>query len=83
MSVKVDVDELADAMAEYAFAYLITVGDDYRAHTVVWPPSQLGGYTLIVDGNGTLDGRALTISPERVLHRPAGNEHDCVPIEAD
>ncbi len=116
MSVTVDLDRLADTMADYAFAFLITVGDDYRAHTVavgpvlsdgaldigdvgnttvrnvdahpgitvVWPPSQPGGYTLIVDGRGTLDGRSLTISPERaVLHRPAGNAHDCVPIDGN
>ncbi len=34
MSVKVDLDQLAEALADFAFGYLITVGDDYRAHTV-------------------------------------------------
>jgi hypothetical protein len=49
--------------------------------TLVWPPSKPGGYTLIVDGRGELEGDALTIVPDRaVLHRPAGNSHDCVPI---
>jgi hypothetical protein len=122
MSVKVDLDQLADALADFTFAYLITVGDDYRAHTVaaqpilsdgildvgaignttrrnvdqhdgvtlVWPPSQPGGYTLIVDGLGTA-GETLTVTPTRaVLHRPATAEtpatnpgclHDCVPLE--
>ena len=124
MSVKVDLDQLADALADFTFAYLITVGDDYRAHTVavqpvlsdgaidvgsignttrknvgqhdgvtlVWPPSQPGGYTLIVDGRGRSTDDALTVEPTRaVLHRPATPEtpaanpgclHDCVPLES-
>lgn len=123
MSVKVDLDGLADALADFTFAYLITVGDDYRAHTVavvpelsdgvigvgaignttrknvgqhdgvtlVWPPSQPGGYTLIVDGLGRPAGDGLEVVPSRaVLHRPATPEapatnpgclHDCVPLE--
>lgn len=122
MSVKVDLDQLADALADFTFAYLITVGDDYHAHTVaaqpilsdgildvgaignttrrnigqhddvtlIWPPRQPGGYTLIVDGFGTA-GETLAVKPTRaVLHRPAtpetpatapGRLHDCVPLE--
>jgi hypothetical protein len=124
VSIKVDLDQLADALADFTFAYLITVGDDYRAHTVavqpvlsdgaidvgsignttrknvgqhdgvtlVWPPSQPGGYTLIVDGRGRSTDDALTVEPTRaVLHRPATPEtpaanpgclHDCVPLES-
>lgn len=123
MSVKVDLDQLADALADFTIAYLITVDDDYRAHTVavepalvdgvidvgaiggstrknltrhdgvtlVWPPSQPGGYTLIVDGRGQPDDAALQVVPSRaVLHRKAapgssaaatGCRHDCVPLE--
>ncbi|GFG52729.1 hypothetical protein CQY20_01750 [Mycolicibacterium agri] len=118
MSVKVDLDQLADALKDYTFAYLVTVGDDYRAHTVatqplfadgvfdvgglggksssniaahpdatlVWPPREAGGYTLIVDGRA--DGSR--IEPLRaVLHRPAepgaqtkpGCKDDCRPLE--
>lgn len=123
MSVKVDLDQLADALADFTFAYLITVTDDYRAHTVavqpvladgmldvgaigkttrnnarthpdvtvVWPPREPGGYTLIIDGRAHPSGEALTIEPTRaVLHRkatadspttdPAGL-HDCVPLK--
>jgi hypothetical protein len=123
MSVNVDLDQLADALADFTFAYLITVGDDYRAHTVavqpvladgildvgsignttrrnvsqrdgvtlVWPPRESGGYTLIVDGVGEPADAGLTVQPTRaVLHRPAqpdspttnpGCIHDCVPLE--
>jgi hypothetical protein len=121
MSVKVDLDQLADALADYAFAYLITIGDDYRAHTVavdavltdgllsigtvgrsstrnatahpdvtlVWPPRESGGYTLIVDGRGQLTGGGLAVAPtSAVLHRKAppntptasGCGDDCVPL---
>lgn len=38
MSVRVDLDQLAGALADFTFAYLITVGDDYRAHTVAVEP---------------------------------------------
>jgi hypothetical protein len=123
MSVKVDLDQLAEALADFTFAYLITVGDDYRAHTVavvpllsdgvldigpvgghtrknlaahdgvtlVWPPSDPSGYSLIVDGTGQPTEDALKVVPTRaVLHRPAtpstptanpGCLHDCVPLE--
>jgi hypothetical protein len=124
MSVKVDLDQLADALADFAFAYLITVGDDYQARTVavdpvlrddvldvgtvgggtrrnlaahdgvtlLWPPREPGGYTLIVDGRGLLsaDDAPLQVVPSHaVLHRPAtpaaaasatGCGDDCIPL---
>ena len=121
MSVKVDLDTLDEALAEFSFAYLVTVGDDYRAHTVavapaltdgalhlgsagnstrrnasahpdvtlVWPPREPGGYTLIIDGRATVDGDAVRIQPTgAVLHRSAGPGaptasgcgDDCVPL---
>jgi hypothetical protein len=124
MSVKVDIDRLGDVLSDFAFAYLISVGDDYRAHTVaieplladgrldvgtvgrhtrentarhgdvtiVWPPREAGGYSLIVDGQARPSGdEALTVEPTRaVLHRKATSKspgtdpaglHDCVPLE--
>lgn len=121
MSVKVEIGELGGALADFAFAYLVTVGDDYRAHTVavdavwaggrftvggvgnstrrnavahpdvtlVWPPAQPGGYTLIADGHADVTDAGLVIVPARaVLHRPAtpgattasGCGDDCVPL---
>jgi hypothetical protein len=120
---EVDFQRLADALADYRFAYLITVDDDYRVHTVtvepelrdriiavgliggrtrrnvekhgavtlLWPPSDPGGYSLIVDGTGHATDTSLRIVPSRaVLHRKAapdspatatGGLHDCVPLE--
>jgi hypothetical protein len=120
MSVKVDLDQLADVLADFAFAYLITVGNDYQARTVavdpvlrddvldvgtvgggtrrnlaahdgvtlLWPPREPGGYTLIVDGRGLLsaDGAPLRVVPSHaVLHRPAtpaaaASADDCIPL---
>jgi hypothetical protein len=65
----------------------------HRQVTLLWPPAQPSGYSLIVDGTATrarVGGRAvLVISPTRaVRHRrgqtsgPAGStcQSDCVPI---
>jgi hypothetical protein len=122
---KVDFTRLADALGDYRFAYLVTVDEDYRVHTVtvepelheqvlevgliggrtrknierrsdvtlLWPPSDPGGYSLIVDGRGQVaasdaDTAALRVVPTRaLLHRNAdpdnpgsakGCLHDCV-----
>ena len=132
---KVDVKRLAAALTDYPFAYLITVDDDYRVHTVtvepqlrdlphgpdgpggiidvgliggrtqknlahrrdvtlLWPPPEPGGYSLIVDGSAELsdpddsadDTAHLRVVPTRaLLHRDAdspaaakGCLHDCV-----
>jgi hypothetical protein len=110
---KVDLQRLAAALPNYPFAYLITVDDGYRAHTVaiepvlrgsildvgriggrtrtnlvqrsdvtlLWPPPEPGGYSLIVDGiaevtdpeNSADDETArLGVVPTRaLLHREA------------
>ena len=119
---KVDLQRLAAALDDFPFAYLITVDEDYRVHTVtveptlreaildigliggrtrknlaqhadvtlLWPPREPGGYTLIVDGSGRVGDDAMKVVPARaVLHRPAtagavtkpGCLHDCVPLE--
>ncbi len=111
MSAKVDLDQLESALAEYSFAYLVTVNDDFRAHTVavtpvladgvfsiddiggstgrnaadhpdvtlVWPPRDPSGYTLIVDGRSDLTDAGMRVKPSRaVLHRMP---NDCMPLE--
>lgn len=50
---KVDLRALADALVNYPYAYLITVDDGYRAHTVTVEP-ELRGATLDV---GLIGGR--------------------------
>lgn len=127
MSVKVDLGELGQHLQRHPFAYLLTVGEDLRAHAVavtptldeggllmtglgrrtsvniaarpdvslVWPPYEPGGYSLIVDGRATVIDETARVEPgHAVLHRPAdhaagdpagssatGCGNDCVPLE--
>lgn len=122
MSVKVDLAALADTMADYGPAYLLTVSDDQRPHavsveptlrdgvlglgaggrrtlanlaarpdvTLLFPPSQPDGYSLIVDGRARVDEGNVTVeAAHAVLHRPADHAtgptssscgNDCVPL---
>jgi hypothetical protein len=123
---RVDIERLAAALQDYPYAYLVTVDDDYRVHTVtveprlreaivdvgliggrtrqnlaqrrdvtlLWPPTEPGGYSLIVDGTAEVtedragDSVRLGVVPTRaLLHREAdpdspdaakGCLHDCV-----
>lgn len=50
---KVDLKALADALVDYPYAYLVTVDEDYRVHTVTVEP-QLRDATLDV---GLIGGR--------------------------
>jgi hypothetical protein len=49
--------------------------------TLLWPPVEIGGFTLLVDGTATVDGEEAVITPGRaVLHRQRqdGPGSDCV-----
>jgi len=50
--------------------------------SLLWPPAELGDYSLIVDGLASLDGSMMEITPQRaVRHRPApGGGSDCAPV---
>ncbi|MFN3005931.1 pyridoxamine 5'-phosphate oxidase family protein [Mycolicibacterium wolinskyi] len=43
MSVKVDLNQLAAKLTDYTFAYLVTVDDNYHAHTVAVEPQLVDG----------------------------------------
>lgn len=62
------------------------------AVTLVFPPREPRGYTLLVDGTATCRGEDVLVEPaSAVLHRPAshadgplppdGCGHDCAPVE--
>jgi hypothetical protein len=55
--------------------------------TLVFPPLERGGYTLLVDGAATVDGTSVTVVPAKaILHRPAAGPDgrragsDCVDV---
>lgn len=59
--------------------------------TVLFPPTEPKGFSLLVDGTAHADGDTVTITPtSAVLHRPAahadgppppdGCGHDCAPL---
>jgi hypothetical protein len=44
----------------------------HDAVTLLWPPSDPGGYSLIVDGTAKVAANGIDVVPQRaVLHRPA------------
>ena len=53
-----------------------------NAVSLVWPPGEVGGYSLIVDGTGSASGDVVEVQPTKaVLHRPA--PADVGPADAD
>jgi hypothetical protein len=50
--------------------------------SLVWPPAETGGYSLIVDGAASVSGEMVSVAPTKaVLHRPA--PPDAGPAAAD
>ena len=69
MSVKVELGELAARIGEYDFAYLVTVGEDGRAHVLsVWPEVTADG--LVVDGVGRHSQANAAAHPDVTLVFP-------------
>jgi len=114
MSAKVDLEKLGDTLADFPVGFLITVGDDFRPHTVavtpvfvggaltiepvgntsqrnavahpavtvLLPPREPAGYSLIVDGTAEATDAGLRVVPTRaVLHRSPEGVHDCVSLK--
>ena len=69
MSVKVDLDELASALEDFSFAYLITVGEDHRAHTIAVQPALADG-VFDVGTQGATTSRNVESRPNVTLVWP-------------
>lgn len=70
MSVKVDVDRLAEALRDYGFAYLLTVTDDQRTHAVAVTPTVQDGGLTFTDGLGRRTRTNLEARPDVTLLWP-------------
>ncbi|HET8599387.1 MAG TPA: pyridoxamine 5'-phosphate oxidase family protein [Segeticoccus sp.] len=124
MGEDVSTESLADVVAGYGFAYLVTVTADGGPHAVataprvvgdavvvdevgsrsrtnaterpkvslLYPPSDPDGHSLIVDGVASVADAGVTIAPTRaVRHRPherpgggvsaSGCGSDCLPVD--
>lgn len=107
MSIKVELDDLAEHVLGRGPGYLLTTGPDGRPHTIqvmftiegarltapsgrstgrniaaspkvalLWPPMSPGDYSLIVDGDASLEPsgdqeQAIINATSAILHRPA------------
>ena len=69
MTMKVELGELAERLGEYSFAYLVTVGDNGRAHLLAVLP-ELGGDALTIGGVGKHSLANIATHPTATLVWP-------------
>lgn len=72
MSVKVELERLSDALADYTVAYLVTVGDDHRAHVMAIDPAYADG-AFTIDNAGNSAKRNAAAHPAVTLIWPPGS----------
>jgi hypothetical protein len=53
MSIPVPLAELGETLARFPWAYLVTVSDDQRAHSLAVPTRFVDGALLLAAGRGT------------------------------
>lgn len=75
MSIQVTLHQLAETLTRYRFAYLLTVGDDARAH-VVAVTTTLANDTLLVTDLGRKTRANLAAHPSVTLVWPPANPSD-------
>jgi hypothetical protein len=85
MSVPVDLDKLAEALADFTFAYLITVGDDFRAHAVAVDPVLADGRFEVSQAGRSTRRNATAHADVTLVWPPAepggySLTDDCLPL---
>ena len=71
MSVKVDLNQLTDALTDYTFAYLVTVDNGYKAHTVAVDPVFAGGVINVGPVGGSTRRNVTAHSDVTLVWPPA------------
>lgn len=69
MSMRVELGELTARLAEYGFAYLVTVGESGRAHVLAVSP-EVTGSGLLVAGIGKHSVANASVHPDVTLVWP-------------
>lgn len=72
MSIEVGLSELADAVARYRFAYLLTSDGDARPRAVAVTPG-IDGESFVIDGIGRRSRDNLVARPDVTLLWPPGS----------
>ena len=75
MSINVSLQHLADTLTRYHFAYLLTIGDNQRAHVVAVHPTRAND-TLLIANAGRKTHANLTAQPLVTLVWPPTNPSD-------
>lgn len=75
MSIKVELQQLAETLKRYRFAYLLTIGDDERAH-VVAVSTTLANDTLLITDHGRTTRANVAARPSVTLVWPPANPSD-------
>jgi hypothetical protein len=83
MSIPVPLDELRDVAARQAsFAYLLTVGEDERAHAVAIVPA-IGEHEIVAEAGGTTCRNAAARAGVSLLWPPAQPGDYSLIVDAD
>jgi hypothetical protein len=75
MSITVTLEQLAQTLARYRFAYLLTIGDDARPHVAAVNPTLARG-TLLVSDLGRTTRANLAARPSVTLIWPPADAGD-------
>lgn len=78
MSIKVPLDDLPTALAAYPWCYLLTVGDDQRAHSLAVPTSFGDGRFTIPAGRTTRANAASRSTVALVFPPASGREYSLI-----
>jgi hypothetical protein len=78
MSIPVSLTELSATLQSYPWGYLVTVGDDQRAHSLAVPTEWRDGVLLMAAGRSTRANIAARPDVTMVFPHPAAGEYSLI-----